>query len=378
MLYIQWLCSQVLRQSATPVKRVVLPRISVPFNADNTATGGQFPSDKACDQASAQSIFPGILLPRLFWFPKRMGSFVQSSTSVHWAVAFSVPVSRWREWWALLWLFNQAIGLHPWIWQTRTSTCCSPLVLEVSALVVNGWIWQFQALLFGLSTTPLLCTPVLAPLSIQFHGRNILFHHYLYDLLIRGLTQSLCWSWTQTVLSLLYSLGLGVNCEKLEIVWSQDCVCGSSLSDPERNLPSSQPSLFCLSEHSQTLLDHPSAPAQFWVSLLGTLDSGEVSPSGSSSHLLDSLLPLPHKPQSLSTQLQRPWQTGLSWTLFTWWWNGTLSQSQLLPSVYQCIQQGVDTHEVLKADLHSSNCKGCWQAVSQSCFLFCAQWLGAK
>ena len=51
----------------------------------------------------------------------------------------------------------------------------------------------------------------------------------------------------------------------------------------------------------------------------------------------------------LSKWLQRTWQTSLSWTLFTWWRNVTLSQLQLLPSVYQCIWQGVDIHEVLKS-----------------------------
>ena len=53
--------------------------------------------------------------------------------------------------------------------------------------------------------------------------------------------------------------------------------------------------------------------------------------------------------QGLSTLFQSAWQTGLSWTLFMWWWNDNLSQSQLLPRVYQCIQQGADIHEVLKS-----------------------------
>ena len=31
-----------------------------------------------------------------------------------------------------------------------------------------------------------------------------------------------------------------------------------------------------------------------------------------------------------------------------------------------------------KADLHSWNCKGCWEAVNQSCCLFCEQWMGGN
>ena len=53
--------------------------------------------------------------------------------------------------------------------------------------------------------------------------------------------------------------------------------------------------------------------------------------------------------QGVSTQLQRPWQTSLSWTLFMWWQNDTHSQSQLLPSVYGCNWQRVDVHEGLKS-----------------------------
>ena len=53
--------------------------------------------------------------------------------------------------------------------------------------------------------------------------------------------------------------------------------------------------------------------------------------------------------QGLGTRLQRPWQTGLSWTICTWWRNDTLNQSQFLPSVYQRIRQDVNIHEVLKS-----------------------------
>ena len=50
--------------------------------------------------------------------------------------------------------------------------------------------------------------------------------------------------------------------------------------------------------------------------------------------------------QGLSRWFLRPWPTSLSWTLFTWWQNDTLSQSQLLPSLYQRNGQGVDIYEV--------------------------------
>ena len=80
----------------------------------------------------------------------------------------------------------------------------------------------------------------------------------------------------QIVLSLLYRLGLGVNCEKLEVEPSQAFVYitvrfqtmqGLSLPPPNHLL-----SVFWI---IHTLLDCRSTPAQFWLFLLGTLDSLE-------------------------------------------------------------------------------------------------------
>ena len=38
--FLQWLHSQVLQRSPTPVKGVVPPGVGVPYNIDDTATGG--------------------------------------------------------------------------------------------------------------------------------------------------------------------------------------------------------------------------------------------------------------------------------------------------------------------------------------------------
>ena len=100
----------------------------------------------------------------------------------------------------------------------------TPWFRKYLCFVVNSQVWQFQALLFRLSTAFLVCTHLLAPLSIRLHACGILFHSYLDDHLIRAPTEALCWSWTRTVLSLLYSLGLGVNREKSEVALSQDFV----------------------------------------------------------------------------------------------------------------------------------------------------------
>ena len=82
--------------------------------------------------------------------------------------------------------------------------------------------------------------------------------------------------------------------------------------------------------------------------------------------------------QGLSIWLPRPWQTSLSWTLFTWWWNDTLSQSQLLPRVYQRIWQGVDIHEVLKSWPTFLELQGMLGGCQPVTLLPHVQWLGAK
>ena len=116
----------------------------------------------------------------------------------------------------------------------------APWFRKYLRFVVNGQIWHAVpgAPVRPVNSSP-SCTRLLSPLSIHLHARDVLFHRYLDDLLIRAPSRSLCRSWTQAVLSLLYRLGLGVNREKSEAVPSQDFVYvyGSQLSDSERDFP---------------------------------------------------------------------------------------------------------------------------------------------
>ena len=68
------------------------------------------------------------------------------------------------------------------------------MVLEVPELCSEVKFGDSKHFPLGLSTAPLVCTRLLAPLSTPLHADNILFHRYLDDLFIRAPAQSLCWS----------------------------------------------------------------------------------------------------------------------------------------------------------------------------------------
>ena len=77
----------------------------------------------------------------------------------------------------------------------------------------------------------------------------------------------------------------------------------------------------------------------------------------------------------LGTWFQRPWQTGLSRTLFTWWRIDTLSSCLVFTNAFDRVLIFIRSRN---ADPHSWNRQGCWEAVSQSCCLFREQWLGVN
>ena len=53
------------RNSAVPVDGVAPPKVGVPYNIDDTATGGRLSPGEAGDRASAPTRIPGILFPCL-------------------------------------------------------------------------------------------------------------------------------------------------------------------------------------------------------------------------------------------------------------------------------------------------------------------------
>ena len=91
-------------------------------------------------------------------------------------------------------------------------------------IVVNGKAYQYKALPFGLSTSPLVFSKMLEPLAVHLHSRGIILHRYLDDFLIRSQSRILCQEWTDYTLYLLFFLGWGVSLEKSDLDPSQEFI----------------------------------------------------------------------------------------------------------------------------------------------------------
>ena len=122
-------------------------------------------------------------------------------------------------------------AIHPGDWATSLDLKNAYFRVPIASwfrrylrFVVTGQVWWFGHSHSDCRQPPRVCTHLLSYLSIHLHACGVLFHHYLDDPLIRAPSRYLCHSWTETVLSLLYRLGLGVNCEKSEVEPSQDSV----------------------------------------------------------------------------------------------------------------------------------------------------------
>ena len=142
--------------------------------------------------------------------------------------------------------------------------------------VVNGQVYQYNCLPFGLSTAPLVFTKMLDPLSVHLHSLGILFHRYLDDLLIRSQSREQCLKWAQYTLDLLFKLGLGVNLAKSDLdpsmIFIYIGVCfltalGVTVPPDDR--------ISKIQESIRSLIRAGTAPASTWLSLIGLLGSAE-------------------------------------------------------------------------------------------------------
>lgn len=151
----------------------------------------------------------------------------------------------------------------------------APWFRKYLRIVVLGKVYQYRALPFGLSTSPLAFTKMLEPLAVYLHTRGMVLHRYLDDLLIRSQSRSQCLSWTQFLLDLLVRLGLGVNLEKSDLVPSQVFKYIGIRFHTDRGLMTPPDDrISSIKSVSQTLIDQP-VTARQWLSLIGLLGSAE-------------------------------------------------------------------------------------------------------
>ena len=140
--------------------------------------------------------------------------------------------------------------------------------------VVNGVVYQFAALPFGLSPAPLVFTRVMGVIASYAHRRGIRLHIYLDDWLLRALLRSVLLSQTKDILNLCAELGIVVNFPKSSLDPQQ---VFEFLGTEYRTMPflcfPSRDRFNRLSAMTQQFLSNTTLPARVWMSLIGTLKS---------------------------------------------------------------------------------------------------------
>lgn len=151
----------------------------------------------------------------------------------------------------------------------------APWFRKYLRIVVLGKVYQYRALPFGLSTSPLAFTKMLEPLAVFLHSHGVVLHRYLDDLLIRSQSRSQCLAWTHSLLDLLVRLGLGVSLEKSDLVPSQTFTYIGIRFLTDRGLMSPPDDRVSnIRVACQAVIKQPTTARQ-WLSLIGLLGSAE-------------------------------------------------------------------------------------------------------
>ena len=81
----------------------------------------------------------------------------------------------------------------------------------------NGRVYQYQALVMGLTSSPRIFTRIIKAIRQFLQYRNIVIHQYLDDWLIQGKSPEVTTVHTQVLLHIAKHLGWLVNLEKLDL-----------------------------------------------------------------------------------------------------------------------------------------------------------------
>ena len=140
---------------------------------------------------------------------------------------------------------------------------------------MEGTVYQFQALCFGLSTAPQVFTRVFAVVSGWAHSHGIRLLRYLDDWLVFSSSEREAKQAVQLLLSLCHTLGIVIN-EKSDLVPSQTAKYLGMTIDTEAGkvfLSLARVEKFLTVAESFCTMDAP--PAQLWQVILGHLASLE-------------------------------------------------------------------------------------------------------
>ena len=141
------------------------------------------------------------------------------------------------------------------------------------AFVVDGQVFVFQRLPFGLSVAPWTFSRVVKPIKAHLHRMTIMISSYLDDFFLLHLSQSGLQESLYVVLQLFHRLGIQVNYGKSRLQPSQRVEYLGvlfRLDTMELSLPDSK--ILAISSLCQESLLHPFLPRLSLESLVGTLN----------------------------------------------------------------------------------------------------------
>ena len=138
----------------------------------------------------------------------------------------------------------------------------------------DGEVYQFQALPFGLSTSPSIFTRVAAQLGVLIHKLAILLHMYLDDWLCRAPDPTTCLHHAQRVVSMASEMGFIINEKKSELVPTQQfCFLGEDVDLAEGTVKPTEQKVDKVLAFCRLFRKHRLQEARTILSFLGLLSA---------------------------------------------------------------------------------------------------------
>ena len=153
----------------------------------------------------------------------------------------------------------------------------NPRIIEEAVEVqLEGTVYQFKALCFGLSTAPQVFTRVFAAVSAWAHSRGIRLLRYLDDWLVLSSSEKKAKESIRELLSLCRTLGIVINEKKSDLMPSQSAkYLGMTIDTGASKVFPSLARVEKFLTVAERFCSMQSPPAQLWQVVLGHLASLE-------------------------------------------------------------------------------------------------------
>ena len=159
---------------------------------------------------------------RIFLVPKKNGKLrliIDLSALSHFVYTQTFKMETQRK-------VKDAVQLNDWAFSLDLTDAYLLIPIHYRSrkflrFTLRGRVYQFKALPFGLSTSPIVFTRLMEVIATFLRRRAITLHPYLDDWLARNQNRRRLLEQRQFILSLINSLGLIINYEKSDLVPAQ-------------------------------------------------------------------------------------------------------------------------------------------------------------